>query len=424
MATLLVIIPDYVSAIIEKGEYQPRYYNPENFFDEVHLLLTNADRPNLTALQYTVGQAKLYVHNMPEPSDLVQKWRTKGVVWLREWARPAVDLARRIQPALIRCHGADLNAWAAFQIKRELGIPYVVSLHINPDVNPTRRFLESDLTQEQRHNNELFEFVERKSLRAADLVMPVYRPILPYLARMGVDRVEVCYNVLNGDDLRRKASYDIRERPRIISVGRHFSLKNPENIISAVASIPDVELTLVGNGPLQGTLCEIATQSGAGDRILFRPSIVNSELCRSLSNYDIFAVHTEHWEISKSLLEALLAGLPCVINRRNGEPVPELEGDFVLKVENTIAAYRTAFCELIANRLRREQLGKAALAQAQARWAPAKTEARFVEIYNQVIRDARDPRTKIGSVSEIFSRLRRIVLGREDGYAAVDKSTE
>ena len=30
------------------------------------------------------------------------------------------------------------------------------------------------------------------------LVMPVYKPIVPYLDRLGVKRVKICYNVLNG----------------------------------------------------------------------------------------------------------------------------------------------------------------------------------------------------------------------------------
>ena len=37
----------------------------------------------------------------------------------------------------------------------------------------------------------------------------------------------------------------------------------------------------------------------------------------------MFVVHSDIWEVSKSVLEALLAGLPVIINRRKGEPVPE-----------------------------------------------------------------------------------------------------
>jgi len=43
MGGLLVIIPDRVTDILIKGEFQPLYYNPGNLFDEVHILMTNDD---------------------------------------------------------------------------------------------------------------------------------------------------------------------------------------------------------------------------------------------------------------------------------------------------------------------------------------------------------------------------------------------
>ena len=38
---------------------------------------------------------------------------------------------RQINPKLIRCHGADLNLAAAAFVKKELGIPFIASLHVN-----------------------------------------------------------------------------------------------------------------------------------------------------------------------------------------------------------------------------------------------------------------------------------------------------
>jgi glycosyltransferase involved in cell wall biosynthesis len=387
MSALLVIVPDWISAIVAKGEYQPRYYNPGNLFDDVHILMTNADRPDPVALQPTVGRARLHLHNLPEPAAVqVSDRPADDWQYLDDWAAPAVALAAAIGPDLIRCHGADFNVYAAMTIKRELGIPYVVSLHINPDVNATRRVLGSDLTDEQRRLNTVFEHVEREGLRGADLVLPVYRPILPYLERLGIDRVEVCYNVLNAHDIRPKESYALGKPVRIISVGRQFKEKNPENLIRALAGLPGFELTLVGDGPLHDHLRAAAAACGVEDRVLFRPAVPNAELCRSLAGYDIFAVHSEYWEINKSVLEALLTGLPVVLNRRQGLPVPELEGDFMLKVDNTVESYRETLRTLAEDHGARERLGRRAREHAASHWAPAVTEAKYVEIYRQVMR--------------------------------------
>lgn len=386
LSRLLVIIPDRLSQIIDKGELQPDYYNPGRIFNEVHIIMCNDDRPDLVALQYLVGDAKLVLHQFPDDLNLVGR-RPEFLMGmrLRRWARAGVEIARRIGPALVRCHGADWNTYLASRIKAELGIPYVVSLHINPDVNAVRRFTKTHLSPAEARHNRFYEHIEATGLKNADLVMPVYKPIIPYLRRLGISRVEVCYNVLNRLHLRKKTDYALHRPARIIYVGRLFDEKNPENIIRAVARLPETELTVVGDGPILGALQTLARQLEVEGRVRFLPAVANDALCELLAEQDVFAVHTEYWEISKSVLEALLTGLPVVINRRKGEPVPELEGDFVLKVENTEAAYLAAFEHLLANHEARAALGRSAFAHAQTHWAPEITEAKYAAIYRKFL---------------------------------------
>jgi glycosyltransferase involved in cell wall biosynthesis len=389
MPKLLVIIPHGLSDILTKGEIQPRYYNPGEVFDEVHIICTTLDDPDRKILQRMVGKAKLHLHFYPENPTLVWCW--PGALQRRaldRWARGGVELARKIGVDLIRCHGADWNAFLASRIKSALGTPYVVSLHINPDVNAVRRVLNPDLSRVQTRRNAFFEHLEREGLRSADLVMPVYQPILPYLARLGIERVQVCYNVLNGERLRAKADYRIAAAPRIISVGRLLDEKDPSPIIRAVASMPRVELLIVGDGPKRNALVNLAVELGVEDRVKFISAIDNDELCKMLPEFDLFAVHTEYWELNKSVLEALLTGLPVVINRRRGEAVPELENaNFVRIVDCSEGSYREALIDLLNDHAEREALGRAAYAHAQANWAPAKTEGVYAEIYRRFLND-------------------------------------
>ena len=303
---------------------------------------------------------------------------------MKGWAEPAVQLAEEIRPALIRCHGNKLNGYLASRIKKALGIPYVVSMHINPDEDIKGRAT----NRQQRVFLRAMEAVGKVTLRNADLVMPVYQPIVPYLKRMGAERFEVVYNILNEDHLQKKDDYRLHHPVRIVSVGRQIREKNPDNIIRAVQGLPDTHLTLVGDGSYHEYLRNLVQELGLQDRVDFRPAVSNSELCRLLPEFDIFAVHTEYWEISKSVLEPLLTGLPVVINRRLGEPVPELEGDFVLKVNNTVEEYAAALKRLIEDDGYREQLGRRAYEHAQEHWSPKKMEARVVEIYRKLMKPA------------------------------------
>ena len=387
MPKLLVLIPDRISDVLAKGEYQPRYYNPGEVFDEVHIVSTTADAPDLNALQRTVGKARLRVQTYPDNLSIAHRW--PGVMQrfaLRRWARAGVELARRINPDLIRCHGADWNAYLASEIKAALSVPYVISLHINPDVNPVRRVLGQGLSREQKSQNQFYDHIEREGLRNADLVMPVYKPILPYLQRHSIDRVQVCYNVLNGSHLTRKIDYALGAPPRIICVGRLLDEKDPSNIIRAVSRLPGVELLIVGDGPKRPELEALVRGLDVGDRVRFVPAIANDELCRMLPTFDLFAVHTEYWEINKSVLEALLSGMPVVINRRVGDPVPEFEeGDFLRLVKNSEESYFGAIKVLLEDDADRAGLGHRAFAHAQALWAPEKTEAVYADIYRQFL---------------------------------------
>jgi glycosyltransferase involved in cell wall biosynthesis len=383
---LLVIVPDRISEVLEKGEYQPRYYNPGEVFEEVHILTTNDDRPDLGLLQRTVGRARLFVHNYPDNLNIVgSRWDWVRNRRLKQWAKGGVEIARSIGPDLIRCHGSDWNVYLASQIKAKLGVPYVVSLHINPDINPTRRYVKPDLSTDEMRHNAFYDYVELQGLRGAELVMPVYRPILSYLERLNVSRVEVCYNVLNGDNLVKKENYSLGSPSRIVYVGRLFAEKNPDNIMRALVHLPDAMFTIVGDGPIRPTLEGLAVELGISERVIFRPAIENDELCRLLVEQDIFVVHTEYWEISKSVLEALLTGLPVVINRRIGDPVPELQGDFVRMVDNTEEGYLFALKELLEDDSKRAALGCKAFDHARANWSPDVTEAKYASIYLNIL---------------------------------------
>ncbi len=381
-----MIVPDRISSIVGKGEFQPNYYNPGEVFDEVHLLLMNDDRPPIEAIQHTVGRAELHLHNYPDDLELVSRHNRLATPFrLRRWAKGGIEIARRIEPDLVRCHGVDWNAYLASRIEAELGIPYVVSVHINPDENPVRRFIGEDLSTEERRQNAFYEHLEGAAVRRARLIMPVYRPILPYLARKKARAVEVCYNILDGENLRKKSNYALADPPALIYVGRLLAEKNPENIIRAVASLPDINYTIVGDGPLRPDLEKLVSELGVHDRITFRPAITNAELCRMLPSFDLFVIHSDYFEISKSVLEALLSGLPIVMNRRTGTPVPELEGGIVRFVQGTVEAYAAAIRELLESRDAREALGRNAYRDARSRYAPDITERKVAGIYQDIL---------------------------------------
>jgi glycosyltransferase involved in cell wall biosynthesis len=382
MKTLLVIVPDRISDILTKGEYPPRYYNPGDFFDEVHLLLTGNDQPNPALLQPTVGEARLHLHNItPPPFVQTLGWQS---YLLKPWVKSGIELAQLIKPDVIRVHGNYFNGYLGVQIKKQLGIPLVVSLHTDADeghrkANPWWPKWKSRFVFERR----LVVF-EIPTLRNADWVLPVYDAAGKYAVRHGAKNIRVSYNMLNWGALRKKEDYRLHTPPRIICVNRQFREKNPEEIIRAVARL-DAELTLIGDGPYHEHLQSVVRECGIQDRVIFRKNVPNDDLCSMLPDYDIFAAHVGVSGIAKTIMEAILTGLPVVTNYPPDQPVSELKGDWLRLVENTPDGYYGALHQLLTDASERERLGQRAYAHAQERYNAKQMEQNFVNIYQGLL---------------------------------------
>ncbi len=313
--TLMVIIPDKLSELVAKGEIVPRYYNPGNLFRHVHIVTTIEDAADPARVQPMVGDASLTLHAFPAgPKLFVQSagWRP---FLLRRWAAPIVELARAVGPAMVRCHGNHLNAFAAAEIKRRLGVPYIVSLHGNPDVDYFRG--RRATTLKRKIIGQAVEPLEVIGIANADFVIAVYSPIVPYLRKHGVARWEVVHNAV-GYGARAKQSYDIDpHRVKAICIGRQQSQeKDPSHILEAVADLPAVHLTLVGTGDLHNDLRAKAAALGIADRTEFITALPNARVLELLGESDLVVYCSHNYEISKGCMEAALIGLPIVLNDR------------------------------------------------------------------------------------------------------------
>jgi glycosyltransferase involved in cell wall biosynthesis len=377
---LLVIIPDRLSDLIHKGEITERYYNPGNLFDEVHILMTNDDHPDPVAVQKTVGDARLLLHNLSAP--LFREtlgWQPK---LMKKWTQAGINLAKDIQPVLMRTHGNLHNGYLAAQIKKTLGIPMVVSLHTHPDLDMRRAV--PWWRARVRLKLEAYRHLERETLTSADRVIIVYEPQREYALRNGARDVRLIYNVVNPDHLKEKEDYQLHQPARIISVGRLIKEKNPENLIRALKGL-EASLTIVGDGDYRAYLVGLVNALGLQDRVEFIPGLPNDKLAESLADYDIFATHCDYVGIPKAVIEPLLVGLPVVINHNSIAPVPELEGDWVFSVENSAAGYQNALKKMIADQSLREALGKRARLYARESFLPSLNEAKVVSLYQELL---------------------------------------
>lgn len=184
----LFIIYGYdLGEVILKGEVTPRYFNPENYFDEVYLGLIYGEHLNLPQAQIMVGTAKLYIMWLDTPRHFMVK--TLGFR-PRLYAKQMKHNIKRIvdiKPDAIRIYGDKLHGFLGYLVKKTAKIPYVISLHSYND------FLAS--SWQERLGDFLGRTVRELALRNADSVIAVYSSIFEKYKKYNKN-TSLVYNVV------------------------------------------------------------------------------------------------------------------------------------------------------------------------------------------------------------------------------------
>jgi len=380
--TLAVIVPDSLSELVSKGEVVDRYYNPGNYFESVHIIMTKQDVISTDALQCMVGRAHLSLHHLAtDKYRLLQAVISRNIL-LAPWIKQGLDLLRRIKPDLIRVHYGILEGYLARRAALSLQCKYVISIHT--DMGKNRLF-------PNRFEDFAYKFavrpLHRAVLKPADAIFCVYQSAAGFAGSCGAKNIHLIYNSVSRD-IAVKENYILGSKPRVLTVNRMLPGKNPGNIIRAVEGL-DCDYDVIGQGPLREPLMIMARELGLESKVRFIPSIPNKKLVASLAQYDIAVFHSDYNEVSKGVLEASLAGLPIVINRNLSRLVPEFNGDWLLLCEDTKEGYRDALGTLLADSKMRARLGRAARDYALAHWDPARMEQSMMAVYRELLEASR-----------------------------------
>lgn len=380
MPKLMVVVTDYISKIIEKGELIDGYYNPEGYFSEVVFLLTNSDKPDILQLKKAAAGAEVKIYNLSSGKNLFIKSFGYRPFLLKNWSKPAIEIAKKERPVLIRCYGNRLSGYVSYRIKQELGIPYILSMHEAPD-----NIVASEKRLARTIQYALLEKMGYLALKNADRVIAVYDSIVDDLERRGVTQYKVIHNAVNGRHLAKKENYEQKgDKLKIASIGRLIKIKNPENLVRAVAYDEAVEMDIIGDGELRESLMSMVREMGCEYRIKFITALPNDVICETLKDYDIFAINFDGMGVPKTVIEAWLVGMPVLANEPSFGATAEFSKENILLVKNTKEGY-TEGIEQLSSAAAREELGNSAYEYAKREFSPDVCAKQIVELCKEVL---------------------------------------
>ncbi|HEX3906843.1 MAG TPA: glycosyltransferase family 4 protein [Mycobacteriales bacterium] len=213
------------------------------------------------------------------------------------------------------------------------------------------------------------------------------------LATLGIDPARVSI-IHNGTPPLPAARTQRSARPRLVVLGRLVEPKRVEIALRVLQTLrsgrwPDLELDVVGRGPHEGGLRELAEQLGVADNAIFHGFVDDQTKSDVLAAAWIHAVPSvkEGWALA--VVEAGQLGTPSVgFTGAGGLSESIVNGRTGILVDGDENAFCSAIDDLLADDERRRRLGQAAREHALSfRWDTA-VEA-FVHALDASLDDAR-----------------------------------
>ena len=175
-------------------------------------------------------------------------------------------------------------------------------------------------------------------------------------------------------------------------VGRLVPEKGVADLLQAAASLPgDWQLRLLGNGPQQQELKELAEHLGIAERIQFDVWLPSDRVPEYMSRLHALVLPSRtrpNWkeQFGRVLVEAMACGVP-VIGSDSGEIPNVIDHAGLVFPEGDIAALRARLQSLMNHTKLWRKLSQQGRAHMQARYTQAQIAAQTVDVYRQIVQD-------------------------------------
>jgi teichuronic acid biosynthesis glycosyltransferase TuaC len=291
---------------------------------------------------------------------------------------PAV---RRLHDAetidLIHAHAPLPCGHAAMFLNRELGLPYVVTVHGLDAFSHN---------QVGGWAGNWCRNITRALYESAESVICISEQVRQRVLAGASCTTTVVYN---GVDTRMFSPTSNDVAPdTILSVGNLIPIKGHELLLRAFANIssdfPRLSCELIGDGPERSHLTSLAAKLNIADRVRFLGRQSRKQVAEAMRRCAVFALPSRYEGLGCVYLEAMCAGKPVIACRGQGiEEVIQHGVNGWLVGTNDMEELKDALSRLLTNVQLRRQIGDAAHRTIMHGFTLAHQAERLVQVYRE-----------------------------------------
>lgn len=309
---LIVFYDQSFNAIAKKGEIVYGYFNSGEIFDDIIVVNSIEEDIPLASIQELFGKADFQIRYYGGGLPLLKKtFLWNSYLLKKHAAKVAEDIFKDSTgyDLTVRIYGFNIFCNVGYHVAKILKAPCYISLHSTPDFFPQKGL--KRILVKARYYLLLSKILQ--PLRNCSATLLVYENLLPYCKKHKINNTIILRNIVNSNiDKKSEGSND--GIFRIVNIGRQIEGKNPVSIIEAMSEMKNAEMTIVGDGYLHETCCQLAEALGVSQKIKFIKSVPNNEIGMLLKQFDVFVAQTSYPEYPKTIIEAQRSGLPVIIN--------------------------------------------------------------------------------------------------------------
>ena len=296
-----------------------------------------------------------------------------------------VRILHKEKPDVLQCNLIRANLYGKLAANLAGGVPVIAVAH-----NMERYMKSSDAV------SRITRFAERRTRAMAAAQVSVSDAVAGMVAGvLGVnaEAVEVIQNgigpIQNAPP--REESCKLLGIPRdpvvVGTVGRLHAQKNYPLLLRAVACasarMRNLRLVIIGDGEESENLRALAAELGV-DRLVHWIGR-RSDVQQVMGALDIFAMTSDYEGLPIALIEAMRAGIPCVVTRAGGMPEAVIDGETGYVVDRRdLEGVSRALLTLAGDPALRVAMGRAAKARFHSHYSAERMTSEYMKLYVQI----------------------------------------